>query len=97
MSQRAVERALGKMITDDGFRHQFFRNPRGACFQAGLELSGEELDALCRVPESALDALGACIDDRICRLCIPDPPVALSPTPSPRGEGSGGFAEEGCR
>ena len=71
MSQRAVERVLGKMITDDDFRRRFLRNPRGACFQAGLELSDEELDVLGRIPESALEALGACIDDRICRFHIP--------------------------
>ena len=70
MSQRVVERAVGKLVTDEGFRDSFFRNPQGATLQAGLELSPEELDALSRIPRAALAALSARLDDRICRLHI---------------------------
>jgi hypothetical protein len=70
MSQRAVERALGKLLTDEAFRETFFRAPGAACVEAGLELSAEELEALRRLSCSALGELSATIDDRIRRLRV---------------------------
>jgi len=70
MSQRVVERVVGKLVTDEGFRDAFIRNPKTASLQAGLELSAEELDALSRISRAALAALSARLDDRICRLHI---------------------------
>jgi hypothetical protein len=70
MSQRIVERAVGKLVTDEGFRDAFFRDPMTASAQAGFELSADELDALSRIPQAALAALSARLDDRICRLHI---------------------------
>ena len=55
MSQRSVEQALGKLVTDEGFRDQFFGDRIGASLRAGLELSPEEMDALSRIPRSALE------------------------------------------
>lgn len=75
MSQRVVERAVGKLVTDEGFREAFFRDPRAASLQAGLELSPEELEALSRIPRAALAALGARLDGRICRLHIGHEPI----------------------
>ncbi len=75
MSQQAVEKTLGRLVTDEGFRGQFFRDPLGASLRIGVELSAEELDALVRVPRSALASLSARLDDRICRLHIPSMPV----------------------
>ena len=74
MSQRVEERAVGKLVTDEGFRHAFFQDPQAASLQARLELSREELDALSSIPRAALAALGARLDDRICRLHIPCEP-----------------------
>lgn len=74
MSQRAVERTLGKLVTDEGFREEFFRDPVSATVHAGLELTAEELDALFRIPRAALVALGARIDGRICRLHVAGQP-----------------------
>lgn len=68
MSQRDVERTLGRLVTDEGFREEFFGEPESAVLRAGLDLSGEELAALSRTPRAALAALGARIDGRICRL-----------------------------
>ncbi|MGH7427194.1 MAG: Os1348 family NHLP clan protein [Candidatus Methylomirabilaceae bacterium] len=70
MSQQAVEKALGKLVTDEGFREEFFSDPEPTSLQAGLDLSPEELTALFRIPRRALAKLGACIDDRICRLHV---------------------------
>lgn len=75
MSQRDVERGLGRLVTDEGFREDFFVNPEPAILRAGLDVSREELDALARTPRAALAALGARIDARICRLHIADQPT----------------------
>lgn len=68
MSQAAVEKALGKLITDECFRSRFFRNPAAVSFHAGLELSQAEVDALSRLPVEAIARFTACLDRRICRL-----------------------------
>jgi hypothetical protein len=70
MSQRDVERALGRLVTDEGFREEFFEDTESAVLHAGLDLSPEELDALTRTPRTAVAALGVRIDGRICRLHI---------------------------
>jgi hypothetical protein len=75
MSQRVVERAVGKLVTDEGFRDSFFRDPETASLKAGLELSPEELDALMHIPRAALAALSARLDNRICRLHVPGGPA----------------------
>ncbi len=79
MSQAAVERTLGKLITDECFRDRFFKDPAGASFYAGLELSRGELDALSRLPKKLLRQFSAWLDDRICRLPLDEdqrPPPA---------------------
>jgi hypothetical protein len=72
MSQRDVERTLGRLVTDERFRGDFFGDPQSAVLRAGLDLSREELDALSCVPRAAVAALGARIDGRICRLHVAD-------------------------
>jgi len=68
MSQRDVERTLGRLFTDQGFRDEFFRDPLPACLALGILLTPHEVEALLRVPRPALVSLGARLDDRICRL-----------------------------
>jgi hypothetical protein len=70
MSQRDVERALGRLVTDQGFRHDFFKDPAEACLLLGLQLTSQELEALLRTSRPALATLGDCLDDRICRLHV---------------------------
>ena len=72
MSQRDVERTLGRLLTDPGFRRGFFRNPARACLECGLQLAAHEVDALLRVPSRELASLAGELDDRICRLDIAD-------------------------
>jgi putative modified peptide len=67
MSQAAVERTLGKLMTDDDFRRRFFRDPAAASFAAGLQLSPAEVHALSRLPREAILQFRACLDARICR------------------------------
>jgi hypothetical protein len=70
MSQRDVERTLGRLLTDQGFRDEFFLEPARACLALGIQLTSQEVEALLRVPLPALVSLGARLDDRICRLHI---------------------------
>jgi hypothetical protein len=77
MSQRDVERTLGRLLTDASFRRDFFKNPARACLEVGVQLAAHELDALLRVPLRGLVSLAAELDDRICRL-------ELEPPTSPR-------------
>ncbi len=72
MSQAGVERALGKLITDDCFRGRFFKDPAAASFSAGLELSQAELNALLRLPVKAIARFSGCLDDRIRRVPLDD-------------------------
>ncbi len=70
MSQHAVERTIGKLITDPAFRGRFFRDPGAASLCAGLDLSPTELDALARMSPRLLAQISASLDSRICRLAI---------------------------
>jgi putative modified peptide len=70
MSQQDVERTLGRLLTDEDFRDEFFLDPARACLTIGIELAPQEVEALLRLPRPALVSLGACLDDRICRLHI---------------------------
>jgi hypothetical protein len=73
MSQRDVERALGRLVTDPGFRYDFFNDPAGACVLLGLQLTPQELEALLRTSQRALAKLSDGLDDRICRVHAPGP------------------------
>jgi hypothetical protein len=75
MSQRSVERTLGRLVTDPGFREAFFRDPIGAGLRIGADLTREEIDALLRVPLAALAEFSVRLDDRICRLHICHEPM----------------------
>jgi hypothetical protein len=68
MSQGAVEKALGKLVTDDAFRDRFFADPGVASVTAGLVLSQVEMDALSHLPKQALARFSRLLDDRIRRL-----------------------------
>jgi hypothetical protein len=70
MSQRDVERTLGRLLTDEDFQEDFFRDPARACLPLGLQLTPQEVEALLRAPRPTLAHLGARLDDRICRLHV---------------------------
>jgi hypothetical protein len=70
MSQRDVERTLGRLLTDQDFRDDFYLDHARACLILGIQLAPHELEALLRIPPSAFATLGARLDDRICRLHI---------------------------
>jgi len=68
MSQQAVERAIGKLVTDESFRARFGAEPARASLEAGLSLSATELAALARVSHEALRQFADVLDDSIRRL-----------------------------
>jgi len=68
MSQRDVERMIGRLLTDEGFGDDFFLEPTRACLTLGIQLTPHELEALLRTPRSVFAVLGSRLDDRICRL-----------------------------
>lgn len=78
MTQQAVERALGKLLTDESFRERFFENPEAASWEAGISLSPTELDALSRLSRRALDVLSEDLDKRISRPSL-DPGKVKQP------------------
>jgi len=78
MSQAAVEKAIGKLVTDDTFRARFFADPAGVSFHAGLELSGVEVAALSRLPKTVLAEVSRRLDDRLRRLCLDADPGGAS-------------------
>lgn len=72
MTQRDVERALGRLLTDEQFRRAFRIDPAVACRAAGFDLSPLELDALVALPPRVLDRVGSQVDARIQRLSLPN-------------------------
>jgi len=58
-------------VTDEAFREAFISDARIALLPYTGDLTPDELDALRQVPGTALAALSARLDDRICRLKVP--------------------------
>jgi hypothetical protein len=67
MSQRAVERVLGRLVTDADFRTEFFGEPMSVCRDYGLELTPVEFAALLQIDERALRTLAIHLDPKIVR------------------------------
>ena len=60
----AMERALGKLVLDDCFREDFFRDPVVASLTAQLELTEREREALARIRPGALAAFRRYLDSK---------------------------------
>jgi hypothetical protein len=87
MSQGAVERALGKLVTDDAFRARFFAEPTVASVTAGLERSGAELEARSRRPQRVLAQFSRRLDARLRRRPCNEEQGSVSPPRIRRGGG----------
>jgi hypothetical protein len=68
MSQRDVERTLGRQLTDAAFRRCFFQDPAQGVSRSWSPVGAPR--ALLRVPRRRLGNLSGKLDDRICRLHI---------------------------
>ncbi len=67
MSQGALEAALGRLICDDTFRRDFYRDAEVAAAQAGFRLTWVELGSLRNIDLQAVERFVTNIDDRIRR------------------------------
>jgi hypothetical protein len=84
VSQLAVERTIGKLATDPRFRARFFANPAAATWEAGLQLSPGEIEALSALSYTAVTRFSESLDPRISRLCLDATDV---PRPAERTDG----------
>lgn len=72
MSQRNVERVIGRLVTDEPFRARFAENPEAALkeiVECGLELTSVELGALAGMDVGMVTRFAEAIDPRIQKVC----------------------------
>jgi hypothetical protein len=68
MSQRSVERVIGRLVTDEAFRRKFAERPEGTLRETvdcGLELTACELQALAALDTRVLEQFAEAIDPRL--------------------------------
>ena len=73
MSQRTIERLIGRLLTDEELRDQFSRAPRrtlAALNEQGWELSRLEVDALLAIEFGLWSKVAARIDPRLQRCSL---------------------------
>jgi hypothetical protein len=73
MSQRNVQQVIGRLVTDEAFRHRFEESPGAALAEmivCGLELTTIELLALASIDRSVVARFAEAIDPRIQRIAV---------------------------
>ncbi len=73
MSQRNVERVIGRLATDEGFRRRFAADPDATLRDlvgGGLELNACERHALAAVDPGCIDRFAAELDARLQKIEI---------------------------
>ena len=73
MSQRAVESALGRLITDAAFRARFQVEPLAVCREVGLDLTAEEVAALLPLDPRTLESFAVRLNPKIVRALTVKP------------------------
>jgi hypothetical protein len=68
MSQEAVERLLGRLLTDDAFRKRAALSIEGVCREAGYDLNTGELSAFNHDDLTRLDLVAQQLDRNIKRF-----------------------------
>lgn len=71
MSQEAVERVLGQLITDERFRRLASDSLETACLQQGYSLSAEEIRLLSGLEPQCISELASRLDPGLCRADAP--------------------------
>jgi hypothetical protein len=73
MSQRTIERVIGRLLTDEELRHKFIRSPRRTLLELneqGWELSRLEVEALLATAIGLWPEVAARIDPRLQRCSL---------------------------
>jgi hypothetical protein len=73
MSQRTIERVIGRLLTDEELRHQFTRFPKRTLVELneqGWELSRLEIDALLNIEVALWSEVAERIDSRLQRCSL---------------------------
>jgi hypothetical protein len=71
MSQQNVERIIGRIVTDQGFRRRFERKPIDALFEvvaSGVELTAVELSAIAALDAALAARFADALDPRIQKI-----------------------------
>ena len=68
MSQEAVEKVLGRLLTDDSFRVRAGKFLRAACREEGFNLSEEELQLVGKFDVTQLDSISETLDGDLKRF-----------------------------
>jgi putative modified peptide len=71
MSQRSVERVLGRLVTDEAFRRRFSADPGAALAEAagsGVELTPIELQSLASLDPRLLSRVADALDPRLQKI-----------------------------
>ena len=76
MSQRTIERVIGRLLTDEDLRLEFTRNPSrtlAALNEQGWDLSRVEVEALLATKPGLWSEVAARIDARLQRCSLKSP------------------------
>jgi len=73
VTQEAVEKFLGRLLTDDGFRQRAMVSLADACREEGYRLSSEELRAVSQDYFDLLEQLAGQLDRSIKRFSPAEP------------------------
>ena len=68
MSQEAVERLLGRLLTDDSFRKRSIKSIKKLCRENGYDLNTNELSAINRDDIIRLEQVSQLLDKNIKRF-----------------------------
>jgi hypothetical protein len=74
MSQQNVERVIGRIVTDQGFRRRFAKQPLQSLFDivsSGIELTTVELQALAELDPMRVERFAQGLDPRIQKIELP--------------------------
>lgn len=86
MSQRGVEVIVGRLVTDEGFRACFGRDPRAtleAACRTEVDLTPSEIEALANMPGRTWEAMAELVDPRLQRVSLPLPDEVSPGLPGP--------------
>lgn len=70
MSQEALERLLGRLLTDDMLRGNAFHSIEGVCKSVGFELNPSELKAINREDLVRIELVSQQLDKSIKRFSV---------------------------